>query len=137
MWFGDTSVPEDELAISRGLLLSLEKRRLVAGSGAWTEVDGYSEEPPVLVEAWAHQGPPKPAQKAKVIADALRLVWIERAFMPGARKILLFSDAAAGRHFIEGKTWAASAIAWSVTSWPSKIARAMSRRSKTRRSVTR
>ena len=96
--------------LARQLGVTLKARRFPAKDGARAEVDGVSDHPPVLVEAWAHQGPPKSAQKAKVLTDAFKLVWLERRFLPGARKILLFSDAAAARHF-QGRTWAAAAIA--------------------------
>lgn len=96
--------------LARELGLILTGHRFQTPSGARAQVDGLSENPRVLVEAWAHQGPPKSAQKAKVLTDALKLVWLERQFLPGARKILLFSDPAAARHF-QGRTWAAAAIA--------------------------
>jgi hypothetical protein len=97
--------------LGRELGVAFEKRRLVAEGGAWTEVDGYSAEPPILVEAWAHQGPPKSAQKAKVLTDALKLAWAEATFLPGARKILLFSDEAAAARFRPGRTtWSGAAL---------------------------
>ena len=96
------------LAVEIGV--SLASRRFDVGDGAGAEVDGVSSHPPILVEAWAHQGPPRPAQKAKVLTDALKLVWLEERHLPGAAKILLFSDDAAARHF-RGRTWAARAIA--------------------------
>lgn len=95
--------------LARELGVTLKGRRFLTKTGARAEVDGVSEEPPVLVEARAHQGPPKSAQKAKVLTDAIKLVWLEQKFLPGARKILLFSDPAAARHF-QGRTWAATAI---------------------------
>jgi hypothetical protein len=97
--------------LGRDLGVTFEKRRLVADGGAWAEVDGYSADPPVLVEAWAHQGPPKSAQKAKVLTDALKLAWAEATFSPGARKILLFSDEAAAARFRPGRTtWSGAAL---------------------------
>lgn len=96
--------------LGRELGVALKGRRFLTPSGAGAEVDGVSEDPRVLVEAWAHQGPPKSAQKARVPTDAIKLVWLEQRFLPGARKILLFSDPAAARHF-QGRIWAAAAIA--------------------------
>jgi acyl carrier protein phosphodiesterase len=75
-------------------------------------VDGVCESsvPPVLVEVWAHQGLPRPAQKAKVMTDALKLVWIERCLFPaGARKVLAFADDTAADHF-RRQTWMSSAL---------------------------
>ena len=68
------------------------------------------DSPPTLVEAWAHQGRPKSAQKSKVMTDAAKLVWAEAAFFPeGARKILLLSDPIAAGHF-RGSSWMAAAL---------------------------
>lgn len=87
----------------------LTKARLTIHE-ATVEVDGLCEDPPVLVEAWAHQGLPKPAQKAKVMTDALRLTWIERVRFPGgATKILALGDELAASHFV-GTSWMAVAL---------------------------
>ena len=96
--------------LGQELGITLTKQRVIAVNGAWTEVDGLCASPPTLVEAWAHQGPPKSAQKAKVMTDALKLVWVEATFYPpGARKILLLSDVAAAAHF-RGSSWMAEAL---------------------------
>src|SRR5206468_6357464 len=58
---------------------------------------------------WAHQGPPKPAQKNKVLADALKLLYVERLKSVPARKILLFGDRVAARRF-QGENWMARAM---------------------------
>jgi sugar phosphate isomerase/epimerase len=88
----------------------LAPRRFAVESGVIATVDGASEHPPLLVEVWAHHGPPKPAQKAKVIADAFKLLWLDRTFFNGeARKILALSDEAAARHF-QATTWVAVAL---------------------------
>jgi len=87
----------------------LRKDRMTAPDGSVVDFDGWSAEPPTLVEAWAHQGPPKAAQKLKVMTDALKLVWGQRTFLPEARLILLFADGAAARHF-RLTSWMASAI---------------------------
>ena len=50
------------LAVELGLTFGLGKR--VMPEGTRVELDAISEEPPVLVEARSHQGPPKSAQKA-------------------------------------------------------------------------
>jgi hypothetical protein len=97
--------------LGQELGVSLAKDRLVSANGAWTEVDGISKTPPILVEAWAHQGPPKAAQKMKVLNDALKLVWVSSSLLPGARKILLFSDDVAAKHFLlSGTSWAGAAL---------------------------
>jgi hypothetical protein len=73
------------------------------------EVDAVSEHPPVMAEIWAHQGPPKSAQKNKVLTDALKLTYVEAARDVAYRKILCFTDEAARRPFL-GDSWYASAL---------------------------
>lgn len=99
-------------ALSATLGVALEPRRLAVADGVLVDVDGMCEssDPPLLVEIWAHQGPPKPAQKAKVMTDALKLVWIERCLFPaGARKILALASEAAAEHF-RTRSWMATAL---------------------------
>jgi hypothetical protein len=88
----------------------LRPNRLVVADGITVNVDGFSQDPPTLVEVWAHQGVPKPAQKAKVMSDAIKLLWVERVLYPaGTRKILALADPAAASHFL-GRTWMATAL---------------------------
>jgi hypothetical protein len=72
-----------EALILEGLSVALSvapiPRTFPMGDHIRVSVDGVSDDPAVLVEVWAHQGPPKSAQKAKVITDALNLIWIDRA----------------------------------------------------------
>lgn len=96
--------------LSAELQVRLAKKRMVHAEGAWAELDGWSHDPPILVEVWAHQGIPKSAQKAKVMTDALKMLWVEATFYPaGARKILLLSDPAAAAHFGR-RSWMAAAL---------------------------
>lgn len=96
--------------ISAELAVRLAPRVFTLADRRRVTVDGASEDPAILVEAWAHQGKPKPAQKAKVVSDALKLIWIDQARYRGdARKILALADAAAAAHFT-GRTWIAAAL---------------------------
>ena len=63
-------------------------------SGGRLEVDGGTDDPEnaLLVEAWAHQGPPKPAQRAKVLTDAFKLSFAATLLARRPRLLLLFSD---------------------------------------------
>jgi hypothetical protein len=112
---GDSAVQRRaEAAIIAGLAtelgIPLGPGRVDLPNGVHVHLDGLSSDPPVLVEAWAHQGPVKPAQKAKVMTDALKLLWIERwKFRAGARKILALADRDAAEHFL-GPTWMATAL---------------------------
>ena len=89
-----------------------EKLRLMDGSVVI--VDGVSHEPAVLVKHWAHHGPPKAAQKHKVLSDALKLTFVAAAL--GAqhrrvyRKVLCFSDEQAAAPF-RRSSWQAGAPA--------------------------
>jgi hypothetical protein len=96
--------------LARQIGIPLAPRKFPLEAGVIVTVDGASQHPPVLVEIWAHQGPPKPAQKAKVIADAFKLLWLDLSFFDKrARKILALSDDAAAGHF-RGHTWVALAL---------------------------
>lgn len=88
----------------------LEPRRVQLGYGSWVELDGVSDDPPVYVEAWAHQGPPKAAQKSKVMNDAMRLLAAAGVADAHPRLVLLFADEEAARQFRTG-TWRATALA--------------------------
>ncbi|MQA00932.1 MAG: hypothetical protein GEU80_16700 [Dehalococcoidia bacterium] len=92
--------------------MTLEKRRL-PHRGGWIEVDAAAEEPPILCEVWAHQGPPKSAQKAKVMTDAMKLLFA-RSTLPEAQRercrlLLVLADPAAAAHF-QDKSWMAGAL---------------------------
>jgi len=73
------------------------------------DIDGGSESPLVLVEAWAHQGRAKSAQKHKLAMDAFKLTTARQAFGEAARLILLVSDQDAVRHAL-GDSWFSYAL---------------------------
>ena len=81
-------------------------------SGGRLEVDGGTDDPEnaLLVEAWAHQGPPKPAQRAKVLTDAFKLSFAATLLARRPRLLLLFSDKEAAAPFRSPRTWPAAAI---------------------------
>ena len=111
---GDSSVQRaaetmmlDTLAQLLGVPLVSE--RIYLPDGSRVEIDGFSAQPPVLVEAWAHQGPPKAAQRNKVLGDALKLLHVSAMLDGGHRRILCFSDSAAAWPFT-GRSWYAGAL---------------------------
>lgn len=111
---GDSSVQREAEAVMLAALASrlfvpLAPERIYLSDGSWVEVDGVGQNPPVLVEAWAHQGPPKSAQRNKVLADALKLVHVAKALGEVHRKVLCFSDPAAAAPFT-GRSWYAGAL---------------------------
>jgi hypothetical protein len=89
----------------------LAPRKIALPSGGRVEVDGVSDDPPILCEAWAHQGPPKGGQRMKPLTDAFKLTFVERlGLLAGTpRLILLLSDDAAAAPFV-GKGWGADAL---------------------------
>ncbi len=96
--------------VGKKLGLALAKKRFALPEGGWLEVDGVSESPPVLCEAWAHIGKPKSAQKNKVMADALKLKFAATLCgKPPEQLILVFADREAASHFI-GNSWMAQAL---------------------------
>ncbi len=97
--------------LGKRLGVALSPARLTVPSGARVEIDGADDERSVLVECWAHQGPPKPAQRNKVLADALKLTWIGSTIYPRPRLILCLSDQAAVAPFLpSAKSWSARAL---------------------------
>ena len=77
---------------------------------SWLQVDGASDDNTVLCEAWAHIGKPKPAQKNKVMSDALKLLYVEKLLEKTVhRKILIFADDDAASEF-QGRSWRAKCL---------------------------
>lgn len=89
---------------------ALRPARIRLPSGAHVHVDAVSDDPPVLAELWAHQGPPKGAQHKKVLADALKLHHLAGHLAIGHRLILGLADPAAARDFTTARTWYADAL---------------------------
>lgn len=89
----------------------LEPARLTVPSGARVEVDGADADRRILVECWAHQGPPKAAQRHKMLADAFKLTWIATTIRPRPKLILCLSDELAAAPFLPtSRSWAAQAL---------------------------
>jgi hypothetical protein len=88
----------------------LEPKRIDLPDGSWLALDAYCKDPLVICEAWAHQGPPKSAQKMKIMNDAMKLLAARRIVGEHARAILLFADDEAASRFGR-KTWHATALA--------------------------
>ena len=86
--------------LSKELGVSLQKRELDLTTCA-IQIDGYSEDPPIMCEAWAHRGKPKGGQPHKVLTDALKLLFADTVLGKIHRKILVFADEAARKPFVE------------------------------------
>ena len=99
----------DLLGLDLGV--ALDPTRIVVADGTWVEVDGADAGRTVLVECWAHQGPPKVAQKHKVLADSLKLSWIGTKIEPSPRLYLCLADPLAAKPFLPAsRSWAAHAL---------------------------
>jgi len=91
--------------------LELNPATIAVPSGERVEVDGAGASRTVLAECWAHQGPPKSAQKHKVLADAFKLAWIATTIYPRPQLVLCLSDPQAAAPFLPGgRTWASRAL---------------------------
>jgi hypothetical protein len=97
-------------ALSADLGVALAPRSITLPSGNRLAVDGMSDDPLIYCEAWAHQGPPKSAQRAKVAKDLLKLTFLASVAPTPPRLILLFSDKAACAPF-RSRSWIADVIA--------------------------
>jgi hypothetical protein len=98
----------DALGLDLGSL-TLEPAR-IAIDDVRVEVDGTDDERTVLVECWAHQGTVKAAQRNKVMADALKLMWVASRLPVPPRLILCMSDPVAATPFTTAQSWAATAF---------------------------
>jgi len=95
--------------LSKKLGVTLTKKKFTLDGGSWIELDGFCESPLLLCEAWAHIGPPKSAQKNKVMADAFKLLFVNMLIKGDGKRILLFGDLEAAAHF-QGKSWMAQCL---------------------------
>ncbi|SRR6266581_19852 len=95
--------------LSRRIGVALKPQHIDLPEGGRLELDGFSREPLVVCEAWAHQGEAKAAQKDKVAKDVLKLMFVSGILHAQPRSILLFSDEEAAK-FLRGKSWRAQAM---------------------------
>ncbi|BCJ77003.1 hypothetical protein CS0771_65470 [Catellatospora sp. IY07-71] len=97
--------------LGQQLGVALAPTRIIVAAGTRVEVDGADADRRVLVECWAHQGPPKVAQRHKVLADTLKLTWIATKIQPRPQLYLCLSDPLAAKPFLPtSKSWAAQAL---------------------------
>ena len=96
-------------ALSSSLEVPLKEKRLKLGDACIVEVDGYSNEPPILCEAWVHYGTPRGSQFDKTMTDAFKLLFVEKRKGKVYKKILLFCDEDAQKPFT-GASWQAQCL---------------------------
>ena len=95
-------------ALSLELGIKLKSHNILLGPCS-VLIDGYSENPAVLCEAWAHIGKPRGSQPDKIMADVIKMLFCEKYLGRKFRKILLFSNEEAKRHF-ESNNWHSSCL---------------------------
>ncbi len=85
---------ESEIVQKVGLKLNcyLKKKSISVGSKQPIQIDGFSESPKVLCEAYARIGELKPAQAQKLSADVLKMLFVEKKLGGHWRKVLAFAD---------------------------------------------
>lgn len=86
-------------------LVSKSLRFNIEGNQISVQIDGYSENPPYLCEAWSGCKRPKAGQKWKVMKDALKLIFIEKMQGGKYKKVLIFSNKDAQKPFVSDKSW--------------------------------
>lgn len=96
-------------ALAQQIGIELRPERITFASGARVELDGVSRDSPTLVEVSAHQGDLKPAQRNKVLSDALKLKYVNDVLGGGYRMILCLTDVDAAAPFV-GRSWYAEAL---------------------------
>lgn len=98
--------------LAERLGVELSPTTIAFDDGVRVEIDGADAARTVLVESWARIGAPKPAQRKKVLTDALKLSWVaSKLETRPSQLILLMADPVAARPFTEGTSWGARAIA--------------------------
>lgn len=113
--------------LSRQVGVTLTRRHFNFPDDSRVEIDGVSVDGSILCEAWAHQGPPDGAQKARVMTDAMKLIAVQ-ALMPDAVLVLLFADEMVAEHF-KGGSWMAHALAQTgVNVWVAELDPALRQR---------
>lgn len=99
------------VAVAMGTVLAPRRLRLPGGSAV--DVDGVGDDPPVLVEVYAHQGALRGSQPKKLATDALKLLTVRETLAPGARLVLALTDERAAAGIRSG--WLGEALAlWGV-----------------------
>lgn len=100
-------------ALGERLGAQVTPRRVDLPGGSYVNVDGVSDNPPVFVEVFAHQGALKGGQRHKVAGDVLKLATLGKAHSE-ARLVLAFADEIAATS-VRNKGWLAEAVStWGI-----------------------
>jgi len=92
------------LLLNEKYQLNLESRKVLINDTLF-QVDGYSENPPILCEIYSRIGRMKVAQTNKIGKDILKMLLIEKMQNKTFRKIIAFADTEAAYSFSGGESW--------------------------------
>lgn len=84
--------------------LKLESSKVLINDTLF-QVDGYSENPPILCEIYSRIGKMKVAQTNKIGKDILKMLLIEKMQNKTFRKIITFADEQTAKCFSGGESW--------------------------------
>lgn len=84
--------------------LNLESKKILINDTLF-QVDGYSENFPILCEIYSRIGKMKVAQHNKIGKDILKMLLIEKMQNKTFRKIIAFADEEAASSFSGGESW--------------------------------
>ena len=84
--------------------LKLVSRKVLTNDTLF-QVDGYSENPPILCEIYSRIGKMKVAQTNKIGKDILKMLLIEKMQNKTFRKIIAFADEETAHCFSGGESW--------------------------------
>jgi len=84
--------------------LKLESKKVLINDTLF-QVDGYSENPPILCEIYSRIGRMKVAQTNKIGKDILKMLLIEKMQNKTFRKIIAFADEETAHCFSGGESW--------------------------------
>ena len=83
----------------------LKAKKLLINDMILFQVDGYSENPPILCEIYSRIGKMKVAQHNKIGKDILKMLLIEKMHNKTFRKIIAFANEEAASTFSGGESW--------------------------------
>jgi len=84
--------------------LNLESKKVLINDTLF-QVDGYSENPPILCEIYSRVGKMKVAQTNKIGKDILKMLLIEKMHNSSFSKIIAFADEETAHCFSGGESW--------------------------------
>jgi hypothetical protein len=88
----------------------IKKEKVFLSNNFCVEIDGYSENPPIACEAWAHFGKIKPGQRSKIMKDVVKLLLLEANRKKEFRKVIIFADMKVHNYFEFSNSWVSACL---------------------------